>query len=775
MAILSTSGLLRRLPLTILLLTAAPAAIAQSPYGATVQALPQSNDPAELLAQALRTLATEPANLAALTAAGHNALTLGDPNAAVGFFGRAQEIAPSNGAVKAGLGSALVQLERPRDALRLFTDAARLGVADADIAEDRGLAYDLTGQQSLAQRDYQTVLAVRPDDETARRRLALSQGISGNKTAAIATLDPLIRKRDIAGWRAQTFVLAMNGDPAGANAITRIMLPQQAAMLQPFLVRLAGLSPADKARAVHFGEMPAGSMPYTPVQVASVDTPATYASAPPPRPYVASARTPRPSPVSQVPTPTPVPSHAPPANASSAIVATQSLQQPTKPVQVAAAAPQSRVLRRPAGVSVNDRDAIFALGQPYYVRAPLAGIALTPAPPPKVQSNPVPAVSASTASAPVVVSAPAPTPLVAASTPAAIAPSLVAQPAAAQPVASPPVQLAQASPPPSDLAGASALPMPSAEGHYDLPHDVVTKASAEPPRPALVPAQVPARNVGTALVHSEPRVASIPTEHKAPAESAGTTQSARSRATEADDDTSLKVHTAKSIDAVTAPTSKTARKADADQGGTDVSKAALAASDDCSPLSSSRHVRGKAGRPSTRCASAPTGDDNDAVVTKKSAAADDDCAPATRTRGKSRSKASAACAKLATSDDDARTSARKSKVDDADGRTAKSSRASKAAAEKPAVERVYVQVAGGANKDDLDKAWAGVKKKAPDLMKGKAPSTTPLKATNRLLVGPFKDEDEAQAFVNKMAGKGLSGFTFKSSKGQKVDKVDSDR
>ena len=72
----------------------------------------------------------------------------------------------------------------------------------------------------------------------------------------------------------------------------------------------------------------------------------------------------------------------------------------------------------------------------------------------------------------------------------------------------------------------------------------------------------------------------------------------------------------------------------------------------------------------------------------------------------------------------------------------------------------------------MDKAWTGVRKKAPDLMKGRTPSTTPLRFTNRLLVGPFKDEDEAQGFVNKMAGKGLSGFVFKSAKGQKVEKVD---
>ncbi len=73
----------------------------------------------------------------------------------------------------------------------------------------------------------------------------------------------------------------------------------------------------------------------------------------------------------------------------------------------------------------------------------------------------------------------------------------------------------------------------------------------------------------------------------------------------------------------------------------------------------------------------------------------------------------------------------------------------------------------------MDKAWAGLKKKAPDLMKGHTPQTAPVHATNRLLVGPFKSDEEAQAFVNKMAGKGLSGFTVKTPKGTKVEKIDS--
>ncbi len=327
----------------------------------------------------MRTLAVEPSNLAALTAAGHNALVLGDPNAAVGFFGRAQEIAPRDGRVKAGLGSALVELEKPQDALRLFADASRLGVPDADIAEDRGLAYDLTGDPKRAQRDYAIVLAAHPEDDVARRRLALSQGISGDKTAAIATLDPLIRKRDIAGWRAQTFVLAMDGDTKGASDITHIMLPQQADMLQPFLVRLSSLSAADKARAVNFGEMPAAGRAYTPTELANTGAAPTYAAstnaaraAPAPSPRVA-ART---SDLAPLPAPTPR--------------ATVTMAAP----RIAAVPPATRAASSVATVTPART----------YPSAPLAGIALTPATPtPQVATQIVPTRTPTPTSTPVVV------------------------------------------------------------------------------------------------------------------------------------------------------------------------------------------------------------------------------------------------------------------------------------------------------------------------------------------------------------------------------------
>ncbi|HLZ79306.1 MAG TPA: SPOR domain-containing protein [Sphingomonas sp.] len=671
MPILSSPGVLRRLLLPVLLLFAAPVALAQGPTDTPVTPVAQDNDPAELLARALRTLQAEPRNLGALTAAGHNALLLGDSNAAVGFFGRAQEIAPRDGRVKAGLGSALVQLEKPQDALRLFADASRLGVPDVEFAADRGLAYDLTGDPKRAQRDYALVLAVHPDDDTTRRRLALSQGISGDKSAALQTLDPLVRKKDIAAWRAQTFVLAMNGDTKGANDITRVMLPQQATMLQPFLARLAGLTPAAKARAVHFGEMPAAGQRYSPTELANIGTQPTYAPAP--RSDLA--------PVTQ---------------------GTQFAQAPTM------------------------------------------------------------------------------------------------------------------SPPPPVLE--PGMPSPAAAGHYDLPHVAADRA---------------ARTIGTPVIHdrtsgdedtrsSRSKSSARNSSHADEDEDCVTVKVSSKASRGGRHHHKGKVAT------------KTVCKAHKGKGGEDQARSRTKASgadesEDCTRVKTttrgSRHhkghattklvckkskdedsatsVKGKHGKStvddaddeaSTGSTSSAHGKDCKSVkVTSKATrhhkaktttklvcktTDDDDATPVKGKKGASKSKSKSAAA------DEVDDSSAKGRKTSAHGKSAKTaaktadegdddsaSKSSKATGTEKGAH-YYVQVAGGARKADMDKAWAGVKKKAPELMKGKTPATTPLHATHRLMVGPFKDEDEAQAFVNKMSGKGLSGFVVKTNKGQKVEKID---
>ena len=85
--------------------------------------------------------------------------------------------------------------------------------------------------------------------------------------------------------------------------------------------------------------------------------------------------------------------------------------------------------------------------------------------------------------------------------------------------------------------------------------------------------------------------------------------------------------------------------------------------------------------------------------------------------------------------------------------------------------RIWVQVAGGATEGDLGKAWKAAQGKAPALA-GRAGYTTPLRASNRVVTGPFKTEAEARAVVNRLAKQGVSAFTFTSVKGQKMTRLD---
>lgn len=254
-------------------------------YSAAVPAAAQpvysayQEDPGSALARHLQTLAESPRNLGALTGAAKAALELGDAQAAATFYARAEEIAPRDGRIKAGLGSAFLGMEQAQAALKFFEDARALGAPEGEYAADRGLAHDLLGNGSQAQRDY--ALAMRTNDTPeVRRRLALSKAISGDRAGALAIIDEQLRRQDRAAWRVRAFVLALTGDANGATEAVRAVMPTQAAAMQPFLARLPQLRPADRAMAVHFGHFPtdAGS-----IQVAQV--PQQYASvtAVPPR------------------------------------------------------------------------------------------------------------------------------------------------------------------------------------------------------------------------------------------------------------------------------------------------------------------------------------------------------------------------------------------------------------------------------------------------------------------------------------------------------------
>ncbi|KQM19112.1 tetratricopeptide repeat protein [Novosphingobium sp. Leaf2] len=241
----------------------APASWAQGNAGASrpvVQPIPGVER--KNLNAALARIGRDPRDVAALTDAGDAARQLHDYAAALGFYKRAQEVDPGNGRVQAGLASALVMTGDPVGAITAFNAAEKAGFASAQVAADRGLAYDLVGDNVAAQRYYAMALpsATGGDADELRMRLAVSQAIAGDQTSAYATLLPLLNRQDKPGWRTHAFTLAIGGDTNKAVEVVGKILPGTLAEnISPYLRYMPRLTRAQQAAAANLGRFPRAS------------------------------------------------------------------------------------------------------------------------------------------------------------------------------------------------------------------------------------------------------------------------------------------------------------------------------------------------------------------------------------------------------------------------------------------------------------------------------------------------------------------------------------
>ena len=211
--------------------------------------------PEAALARNVRLIALNPKNFTALVAAGRAALATGDAQAAVGFFGRAEEAGPRSWQPQAGLAASAVAMGDPQSAMTYFARAQSYGATQMQIAVDRGLAFDLLGDQAKAQSDYRVGLNGADRDE-ARRRLALSLAISRDIKGAGDMIEPLLLRRDHEAVRINAFILALAGDRNGARRTIDSALPGAGQRFEPFFKILPVLRPAEKAAAVHLGIFP---------------------------------------------------------------------------------------------------------------------------------------------------------------------------------------------------------------------------------------------------------------------------------------------------------------------------------------------------------------------------------------------------------------------------------------------------------------------------------------------------------------------------------------
>lgn len=751
-------------------------ALAQQSSGAFT---PAPVTDADRLAAAVRRLGAAPRDLAALVEAGELSLRLGDATAAAALFKRAEQVDPANGRVKAGIARILVNGEHPGEALRYFQLAERYGLAPVAYADDRGLAFDLVGEQERAQRDYRLVLS-RGENDEVRRRYALSLGISGRTAEALEQIDALIRRSDRGAWRARAFILAMSGDAAGANRIASNMMPgNMASGLSAFFRRLPTLGPIDRAFAVHFGEVtttparladarlkpafPAlGPDPNAPraaaVQVAQVqqpdrrgrrrrgrvvNPPVVVATNNAPRPVIegrvaaaAATRTDAalPSPGAARPLPGPVAAAEPPpavttptVSALATPLAAGQVTATTDTVVPPATLPRTGVA--PVQVAVASSPAALPPARSLVTSTSTRTVTGTKATPTTISALTDARILAANAREPVVRSEPTAPPAVAATSipgvvpavgaGAAVRPANEATPnfvptpvAVAANVAPPPVAVLQ---PFAGAASATAVPGVVPAVAAAAPADAVQPANAPPPEPPAVLAgtiSTPPRMSEDSILARIVAGISVPASELGVAPMPGSAPAPVSESAQALD--------------------QAARLAQRNVAAAEQSSGAAPAAATARSVSSRSRMQ-------------PPAEET----------------PARRTAAK-----------------DAGTAAEKNRTakrDAAKGPAAKTdARATKAKAEKEPADapRIWVQVAGGASEGDLARAWKDVRGKAGAPLKGRQGYTTPLRATNRVLTGPFKTEAEARAVVNQLAKQGVSAFTFTSAKGQKVTRLD---
>ena len=219
-----------------------------------VQALPPEGS--EQLSAALQALARNSSDLSALIAAGKATLKLGDLEAAAGFFARASDIDPDNGDALAGRAVLLIRQENPYDALRMFDAAEQAGADLSDLGGERGLAYDLVGDNVRAQRQYREVLEGE-DNPEIRRRLALSYAISGDQQQSESVLLRLLQNQDLAAYRTRAFALAVLGKTQDAVAIAEaVMPPTLSSRMTPYLRYMPRLTRSQQAAAGNLGIFP---------------------------------------------------------------------------------------------------------------------------------------------------------------------------------------------------------------------------------------------------------------------------------------------------------------------------------------------------------------------------------------------------------------------------------------------------------------------------------------------------------------------------------------
>jgi tetratricopeptide (TPR) repeat protein len=697
-----------------------------------VQGLPSAGS--QRLNAALARIARDPRDYAALIDAGDAASAMGDPEAANGFYKRADGISPNNARTKAGMARALVLQGKPTEAIPLFAEAEAGGAA-ADVTSDRGLAYDLVGDPLTAQRYYQAALARRDEDEV-RRRLGISLAITGDATGSNAMLMPLLRKQDKPAWRAHAFALAIAGKTKEAvDTVNAILPPMLAQSVTPYLRYMPRLTRAQQAAAVNLGKFPRASE-------IGRDDPAIAAYAPAAAPRVASADTRL------------IPRGKPLGGGSRSRAGSD--------VTVATAAPLSSSERRA-------RDKAARLAR---VEAVEAARVAPPDPTPTIgrdSSGELPALATSTPMTPAATMAAAPAPRTAPVEVRSVQ-TLAARDTAAAvptaPVAAPSQAVAVTRPGGPAVVRTGTLTLPSVEtAQPSATLAAAPSASPSVPRvvlPQTVPVSPPPRSFDLAALATSTRPATASAPASPATSAASSTPAAAEKAASAGPASG-----AVSLEQVFADLGSPSRAPAPIAGAVDVRAIEPAPPAPVAELAKAEPPKTEPTRATARLgASKPSIKESETAST-----AERDALAVSKKKGVTSKDGKLAAAKLADA-----------KLTDAKLADAKKADAKKAdAKKKPDIKkpthpsRIWVQVGVGRDKAAIGYDWRKFAKDNPLLFKGRQPYTSDMGRTNRILAGPFESQKAAVDLLSKLKKADIGGaFVWTSPAGQVVDPLSVD-
>jgi tetratricopeptide (TPR) repeat protein len=743
---------------------------------------PTAPSAGKALNTALERLAKDPRSVDALIDAGKAAIALGDNEAALGFFTRADQVAPTNAAVKAAIAGARLHLDDPVEALRWYAEAEKAGADPATFALDRGLAYDLVGDNAAAVEQYRKVLAHNGDDavrDEATRRLAISLAIGGDRRSADLALLPLLQRRDRAAWRAHVFVLAIAGRGDDAVSVMHATMPADLTdAIGPYLRFVVQLTPAQQAAVASLGRFPraadigrddprvtayAAAHPRVPLTPAVTPAQAATASGSEPRFLQSRRRKGRDqaSPPAAAPAKPPVepdivlpPPPPPPASPSGALAAVAPPGAPmasrtgtsTQTGFDLSQVPGATTDSAPPIAAVVPRPTVLSkLDMPPPHRTVAARSALV-APPPAPATPATPATTLALA-------APLSPP-----TAATVQPGAGAVVTTSQQVTFPPVAGTS-----QGAIGVVAVPPSTAA----LPGHAVVQAIPEKPV-ALKPDAASPRHARAAPEKSAPaEAADVQTGHDVPAHD----KPAKGRPAE---NKSAHAKAAKDKSAEPSDDDKPGTKDKSARAKTLHGKAARDEEADAALVPCKPIAKGHAD--SRRARAAAARDERSRVARAKSkrhgkggkdGADSDTCAPAARG---DRPDGPGGVSRDTQSDDDSRAIRSKSKARDKDKAADRDSdkKSEKGGKHVRYASRIWVEVLTGADRDKMPGEWRALVRKSHKL-KAHKPYLTPWHSNFRLLTGPFDSDADAQDFIAELRKDGVSGFEWTSPAGQAID------